>query len=328
LQALHSITLEMKAMEGAPEGGSWLRLYQKARWIVRDLAFANPSLDFDELLFVKRKWPNVNHQCSHQVGEAQLPPANLCVLKGLQGDGQVRELLTGEMAAGGIGRPDLSFDARRIVFPYAAPRRPATTYGIGAHGARGGSCFAYDICEVGIDGSNPHKLTDTPEIEDTEPCYLPGGRIAFTTSREGRYVQCGDWALVCGIFWMNADGRDVHKITETQEGEFYPGMLEDGRILYTRWDYIMKGYNVIQQLWTVNPDGTRAQLAFGDWYAFSPGPIGLYEARQIPGTNKLIATGAAHHNTGVGPVMIVDLDRNRLGPSGMLNVTPEICSTR
>ena len=323
-EELNSIAAEMKEMEAVPTGEAWLRLYLEVRWIVRGLAFANPALDFDELLFVKRNWPSINHQCSHRVGEAQAPPANLCVLKGLQGDGQVREILTGDMAAGGIGRPDLSFDGRRVVFPHAAPRRPATAYGYGVHGARGGSCYAYDICEVGIDGSNPRRLTDTPEIEDTEPCYLPGGRIAFTTSREGRYVQCGDWALVCGIFSMNADGSEVRKITEAQEGEFYPGMLADGRILYTRWDYIMKGYNVIQQLWTVNPDGTRAQLAYGDWYSFSPGPIGLYEARQIPGTNKVIATGAAHHNTGVGPVMIVDMDRNRLGASGMANVTPEI----
>ncbi len=323
-KALAVIAAEMPAMKDAAAGETWLQLYLKARWVVRDLAFASPAVDFNELLFVKRNWPNTNHQCSHRVGEAQLPPANLCVLTGLRGDGRVREILTDEMAAGGIGRPDLSFDARRVVFSYAAPRQPATAYGSGVHGVRGGRCFAYDIYEVGLDGGGLRRLTNSPEVEDTEPCYLPDGRIAFTTSREGRYVQCGDWALVCGIFSMNPDGSDPRKITEAQEGEFYPSMLEDGRILYTRWDYVMKGYNVIQQLWAVNPDGTHSQLAYGDWYSFSRGPIGLYEARQIPGTGKVIATGAAHHNTCVGPLLIADLALNRLGPAGLTNVTPEV----
>ena len=63
------------------------------------MEFANPALDFDELLLVKRNWPGFNQQCSHCVGEAQVPPANLCLLKGLCGDGQVRGLLTGDMVS-------------------------------------------------------------------------------------------------------------------------------------------------------------------------------------------------------------------------------------
>jgi len=76
--------------------------------------------------------------------------------------------------------------------------------------------------------------------------------------------------------------------------------------------------------WVVNPDGTRAQLAYGDWYRFSRGPIALQEARQIPGTRKIVAVGAAHHNTCAGPVMVADLNQNRGGPEGLINLTPEI----
>jgi len=101
-------------------------------------------------------------------------------------------------------------------------------------------------------------------------------------------------------------------------------MLEDGRIIYTRWDYVMKAYNVIQQLWAVNPDGRAATLAFGDHYAFSVGPIAFFEARQIPGTSRVICTGAAHHNSCVGPIMIVDLDQNRGNRNAMVNVTSEV----
>jgi len=311
-------------MERADPGASIRGLYMKARWALRDLAFSNPRLDFDEILFVKRQWPWVNHQCSHRVGEAQIPGANLCVLTGLSPDGRIREILDEKHSRGGIGRFDLTFDAQRIVFPYAAPRAAPTPYGYGKPDVRGGACIMYDIYEVRTDGTGLRQLTNDPEAEDTEPIYLPNGRIAFMTSRDGRYVQCGDWALACGMYTMDSDGTDLRRVTEPKEGEFYPNMLEDGRIMYTRWDYVMKGYNVIQQLWAVNPDGRGAALLFGDHYAFSVGPIAFFEARQIPGTSRILCTGAAHHNTGAGPIMIVDLKQNRGTRSSMVNVTPEV----
>ncbi|MCF7954192.1 MAG: hypothetical protein K9M75_00170 [Phycisphaerae bacterium] len=315
---------EAMQKEMAKHSGSYKDLYFKVRWAMRQLAFSNPAIDFDELLFVKRQWPWMNHQCGHRVGEAQIPGANLCVLKGLDGNCEVREILTGDYTEGGIGRPDLSYDAKRIVFPFAKKRVPATPYGSNRPGFRGGACYAYDIYEVGVDGSGLKRLTNGPETEDTEPIYLPNDRIAFTTSRDDRYVQCGDWALACGIYTMDTNGSDLQRVTEPKEGEFYPSMLEDGRIMYTRWDYVMKGYNVIQQLWAVNPDGRKAGLLYGDHYAFSVGPITFQEARQIPGTSKIICTGAAHHNTCAGPIMIVDTRLNRGGPESMVNVTPEI----
>jgi hypothetical protein len=302
----------------------YLNQYNKLRWAVRELAFSNPKIDFDEIAFVKRLWPKLGHQCSHRVGEAQYPGANLCILKGLSPDGKIRYLLDAKRAKGGIGRFDLSYDGKRIVFPYAAPRKIPTRYGYDIPKMRGGSCIMYDIYEVGVDGTKLRQLTNNPDSEDTEPIYLPDGRIAFMTSRDGRLVQCGDWGLVCGMYSMDANGGDLRRITEPKEGEFYPNMLDDGRIMYTRWDYVMKGYNVIQQLWAVNPDGRRASLLYGDHYAFSVGPITFFEARQIPGTSKIICTGAAHHNTGTGPIMIVDFEQNRGTRKSMANVTPEI----
>ena len=312
--------------------------YFQVRRAVRELLFTHPALDFDELLFVRRHWPHMNHQCGHRVGENQTPGADLCVLKGLRPDGQVRGLLPPELAAKcGIGRPDLSFDATHIVFPLALPRDPPTRYPSGGGHAgydpknpadsssyRGGACQMYDIYEINANGSGLRQITRDTKAENTEPCYLPDGRIVFTSSRGGRMVQCGDWALVFGMYTMNPDGSDVRSFTQPQDSEFYPSMLDDGRILFTRWDYVMKAYNVIQQLWSVYPDGTRTQLAYGDWQAFSRGPIALFEARQIPGTQQVVAVGAAHHNTCAGPLMIADLEQNRGGPGGLRNITPEV----
>lgn len=329
---LDTVAAALSTTDGAD---AWRGLYCRTRWALRTALLAHPRLGDGKLLYVRRQWPYFNHQCAHRVGEAQIPGANLCVLTGLGGDGAVRTILDAATAQGGIGRPDLSFDATRIVFPYARPRATPTKFPSGGgHGGydpsnptdstsyRGGACHMYDICTVGVDGTGLTRLTTDDAAEDTEPCWMPDGRVLFTSSREGRLVQCGDWALVFGLWSMAADGGDLRKVGEPQDSEFYPSLLEDGRILYTRWDYVMKAYNVIQPLWTVFPDGRRSQLAYGEWYAFSRGPIALFEGRQIPGTRLVVAVGAAHHNTGVGPIMVVDLDKNRQGPSGMVNLTP------
>jgi len=301
----------------------WTQLYYDTRTAIREAALSNPLIDFDELLFVKRITPPPGHQCSHHVGSAQRPGSDLCILSGLRPDGEVRSILGEKLPVGAIGRPDLSFDAKRIVFPYALPRPEPTRYPLGQPGQVGGACLDYQLYEIGVDGKTLTRLTDGPG-DNTEPCYLPDGRICFTSPRAGRLVQCGDWALVFSLFTMNRDGSDVQAITEAKEGEWFPSVLDDGRIIYMRWEYVMKPFNTIQYLWTVKPDGSGARLAFGDHFEYSAGPLSFIEARQIPGTSKVIATGAAHHNCGVGPICIVDLGKNRSGPDGLFRVTPEV----
>ena len=187
----------------------------------------------------------------------------------------------------------------------------------------GGACLDYQIHEIAVDGSDLRQLTDGPS-ENTEPCYLPDGRICFTSSRCEKFVQCGDWAIVFSLYAMNRDGSGVVPITVAKEGEWWPTVLADGRILYMRWEYALKPFNTIQYLWTVFPDGTKATLAYGDHFAFSPGPLSFIESRQIPGTARVITVGAAHHNSGVGPLCIVDLDKNRGDESGLVRITPEV----
>jgi len=316
---------ELAAQEEAGNNpvADWEKLYFEARWAVRKAAFANPLLDFDELLFVKRYTPGIAHQCSHHVGSSQRPGSDLCIISGIRPDGEVRSVLRDQLPPGAISRPDLSFDARTIVFPYAAPRPKPTSYPYGKPGLVGGACLDYQLYEVGVDGSDLRQLTTGP-YENTEPCYLPDGRICFTSSRCRRFVQCGDWAIVFSLFGMNRDGSEVRAMTEAKEGEWFPSVLDDGRIIYMRWEYVLKPFNTIQYLWTVNPDGTGAKLAFGDHFAFSPGPLTFIEARQVPGTSLVMATGAAHHNAGVGPICLLDLGRNRGDAAGMVRLTPEV----
>ncbi len=80
-------------------------------------------------------------------------------------------------------------------------------------------------------------------------------------------------------------------------------MLDDGSILFTRWEYQDKSVFPIQSLWTINPYGTRLNLVYSNTITT---PNTIWQARPIPGTRKLLCTLAPHHGNPVGAIGILD----------------------
>jgi len=302
-----------------PDAQAWLKLYVNAHWAVRRLAFLNPLLAHNGILFVRRHHSSYMHQCARRLGPSNPPGGDLCILSA---DGTVRSLTAGRLPPGVFGRPDLSFDGKRLVFGYALARQDAKPFSEKTALEDTGYCYNFQVWEMGLDGSGLRQLTEGPS-ENSDPIYLPNGRIAFMSDRAGGRVQCGDWAKAYCVFTMNPDGSDVRQITMSKDGEWDPCLLDDGTILFTRWEYVMKFWSPIQFLWSVRPDGTGAQLIYGnDLSRKGEYPLNFALARQIPGTSKLVSIGSAHHNTGSGPVCLIDLRHGRDGREGLVRLTP------
>lgn len=321
----------VKAGECDPR--AWLQLYVAARWAVRRLLFKHPALQ-SPLLFVRRHHANAMHQCARRLGTFTLPGGEICRLDGVSAEGlpTVTSLTAGRFPSGTFGRPDLSFDGRRMVFGFAPERKPedrlkdvgpiseqtAPLYASQAAGA----CEPFQVWEVPLDGGAPRKLTEGP-CENSDPLYLPGGRIAFMSHRLGGLVQCGDWALAYCVFTMNPGGSDVRQVTTSKDGEWDPFLLADGTIGFTRWEYVMKFWSPIQMVWSVRPDGSNPQIVYGsDLSQTYDHPLNYASARQIPGTSRLVCIGSAHHNTGAGPVCVVDMAKGPNAADGLQRLTP------
>lgn len=314
--------LLQEAKSGKADSGAWRKLYLEARWAVRRLAFHNPLLKCDGLLFVRRYHPEYMHQCARRLGPASRPGGDLCILSPIAPDGSVRSLTRGLLPEGVYGRPDLSFDGKRILFGYAQARAKPVPFSEGAALQGTGYCYDFQVHEMALDGTGLRKLTEGP-YENADPLYLPDGRIAFMSSRAGGLVQCGDWAIVYCVFTMDPDGSNVRQITKSKDGEWDPSLMEDGTILFTRWDYMMKFWSPIQFLWSVRPDGSNPKLIYGNnLFGPNPGPLNFAMARQIPGTSSIVCIGSAHHNTGAGPVCLVDCNWGRDGKPGLMRLTP------
>jgi hypothetical protein len=164
---------------------------------------------------------------------------------------------------------------------------------------------SYHLYSLDVASGHVEQLTDGP-YHDVHPLLLPDGRILFVSTRRASYSMCQPGASSC-MHTMDADGRNIRPASVNTLGDHSPQMLPDGRVLFTRWEYIDKGLFLRQGLWTMNPDGTRLQLFFGNTIR---DPNTIWQARPIPGTPSVVATFAPHHGTPHGAIGIVN---NRRG---------------
>jgi hypothetical protein len=191
---------------------------------------------------------------------------------------------------------NLSFDGRTVFF---SARRP---------GVEGG----WHIYEIGVDGQGLRQITRGPG-RDISPALLPDGRIAFVSDRADTWVQCqGQKASL--LYTCNRDGSGVRRLSANIDSDHAPQVMNDGRLLFTRWDYgIEKNVFARHALWTMNPDGTGLKLFFGNTIE---DPAGFWEARPVPGRPEVICAFGPHHQHHAGMLGAVWDRRGPEAPRG------------
>jgi hypothetical protein len=191
---------------------------------------------------------------------------------------------------GGIRDPQVHYDGSRILFAY-----------------RKGGTENYHLYEINCDGSGLRQLSDGP-FDDIEPSYLPDGGIVFVSSRAKRWVNC--WTTpVAVLHRCDGDGRNIRDISSNNEHDNTPWPLPDGRILYTRWEYVDRSQTNYHHLWTANPDGTGQTVYFGNLH---PGVV-MIDAKPIPGSDKIVASFSPGHGQTEHAGWIAVVDR-KAGP--------------
>ena len=319
---------ELEARQKAAEGGTGedqQKIADALAALRRRAMLAHPALKFDRLLFLKRSAGGYGHTYADQNGNTM--GGNLCVLSPVSAEGKVTNLVP-ELDGGLFDRFDLSFDARKVVFGYKKKDKSFRIYEIDidpSTGLRASKSLRQLTCAA--DGeANVIKRSDLPGrcrfggYDDMDPCYLPNGKIIFASTRSMRNVFCAG-ATVTTLYMMDADGRNVRCVSAGPINETAPAVLDDGRIVYTRWEYVDKGLGNGASLWTIRPDGSGSDHVFKNNTVW---PAGMSNARSIPGSKQIVTIGGTHHNTAVGPVVLVDTHLSRRGTEAMTSLTPEI----
>jgi len=291
---------EWKRLADAPKtnGARWEDLWRRVHRQRRRIVFLNPLARTGPILFVKHAPGGVfSHQLTQYYGACARPGGGIFVLEEPGRSMTVRELAAGRLPLGAYMTPDVSWDGKRVVFAYCAVPTPPPNRT--AHLDR-----VFHIYEMRADGSGLRRLTDGP-YDDFSPRYLPDGRIIFISTRRGGFHRCGRGPCpVYTLAVMDPDGSNPHTISYHETHEWDPAVLNDGRIAYTRWDYVDRNAVHYQQLWTIRPDGTDPRIFYGNntW-----NPVGVWEARPVPGSRRLMATAAAHHAMTAGSIILLDV---------------------
>ena len=206
-----------------------------------------------------------------------------------QGSGEVRTLI--EDAGSAFRDPVVHYDGKKVLFSY-----------------RKGGTHHYNLYEVSLADGKLTQLTGG-DWDDVEPTYLPDGGIAFCSTRCKRYVVC--WlAPVAVLHRCNSDGSDIRQLSSGAVVENTPAVLPDGRILYTRWEYVDRDAISFHHLWVMNPDGTAASIFYGNMH---PGGV-FIDAKPVPASDKVLYVDSGYHGSHEHTGQLMMLNTNEKGP--------------
>ena len=176
---------------------------------------------------------------------------------------------------------------------------------------------SYHIYEMDLKSRKIKQLTRLAEVSDIDPIYLPDGDIAFASTRAAKYCGCNRH-IMCNLYKMSPDGANITQIGNSIEFEGTPSITRDGKILYTRWEYVDRNFSGAQGLWTCNPDGTRHALYWGQ-ETKNPALNGI----QIPNSSKVAAILSSCHDIAWGALAIIDKNIGVEGEKSVVKIFPE-----
>jgi formylglycine-generating enzyme required for sulfatase activity len=268
---------------------------------------ANPLLDFDKLLLIRRNPANLGLPQNWQ-GNCALArdgfDNEIAVLSPVRPAGALTTLYK---PAGGkfVGDVDLHFNADRLLFSMPDDQQ------------------RFQVWELKADGTGLRQITKSePDVDNYDACYLPGGRIVYDSTAIMQGVPCvGGGNTVANLFLTDADGSTRRRLCFDQDHDWCPTVLPDGRVMYTRWEYSDVPHYFSRLLFKMNPDGTGQSELYG---SNSCWPNSTFYARPIPGSaSKMVAIVSGHHGVPrMGELVLFDVSRGQRENEGVIQRIP------
>ncbi|MFZ5832176.1 MAG: SUMF1/EgtB/PvdO family nonheme iron enzyme [Planctomycetota bacterium] len=311
--------LEQSTAPGEPNPAALDKLRADLDQLRADALLSNPLLDLKGLLLVKRK-PNwrldksgkpffgsspgneigmpSNHECNSSVPR-DVWDNEIAVLSPVRPDGKLSTLYR-PSDSGFVGEIDLSFDGQRMLFTKS-------------------DADNWKVFEIGADGSGLRQVSQTPtDVDMMDPCYLPNGQVMVACTACMQSVPC--WhglRYVATLYVMNADGSGVRQLCFDQDHNHHPTVIDNGQVIYTRWEYTGMSHIWVRNLMVMNPDGTSQRAIYGSNSYF---PNSLYFTRQLPGQpGKFVSILTGYHGPQrMGHLVVLDTNRSAFEDEGVV----------
>ena len=303
LKRLDAIARQLAAGKETPE------LVKRFEALRTEALLANPLLNFEKLLFVRRSRRNMG-LVNNWLGNSSLRGTGfdneIAVLSPVSPKGEITTLFKPE---GGkfVGDVDLHFDGGKMLFSMGA-----------------GSNGRWQVCEIKADGSGLRELPLIMEkdVLNYDACYLPDGNIIFNSTAPFIGVPCVTGSShVTNLYLLQSASGKIRRLTFDQDHNWCPTVLNNGRVLYLRWEYCDIPHYVARILFHMNPDGTDQKEYYG---SNSYWPNSTFFARPIPGdSTKFVGVISGHHDTQrMGEFILFDTGKGRFEADGVIQRIP------
>jgi hypothetical protein len=279
------------------------------------------SLGTDEVMFIKRYTYDANHYYTEYVNSTWMPGGGIYILN--LKTGAVRSVIS-NLSNGVFRRFDISFDATKVVFDF-----------------KKNNDSGYRIYEAEIATGQARAITVPPSNEaeliskyrncyhhgtdDMDPAYLPDGGIVFTSTRAQLGTLCdgADCFTSPNLYRIQPDGTKLTQLSVNATSEFTPTVLPDGRILYSRWEYVDKASAAIKCQWSMYPNGAGSAEVYKNDINLPPSTT---QGRIIPGTlDRYLFLGSPHYEWNqLGTIFKIDMSKNIRTREPMTLFTPEV----
>ena len=312
LKRLEALKKTHDALPGAgAEAAGAARLNEIAdefRKLRAEALLANPLLDFDRILVVKRRADRLGLPANWE-SNSSLPHTGydneIAVLSDFRGAGTMTTLFRPE---GGrfVGDVDLHWKADRLIFSMP------------------GKNGRWQIHELRADGTGLRELglITQPDVDNYDACYLPGGGIIFTSTAPFVGVPCVTGSShVSNLYLYDPAKAAVRRLTFEQDHDWCPTVLPNGRVLYLRWEYADIPHYVSRILFHMNPDGTEQMEYYG---SNSYWPNSTFFARPCPGSpTRFVGVVSGHHDTPrMGELVLFDAAAGKHEADGVVQRIP------
>lgn len=284
-----------------------IALASELRALREEALLGNPLLKFDRLLLVKHDAEKLrlprNDACYSSIPQHGYD-CEISILSPVAPTGRLTTLFK---PPGGkyLADVELNFEADKLLFTMPGANR-------------------WQVFELNGDGMGLRQVTRSAhdDVDHFDPCYLPNGSILFCSTANGQSVPCYNGTRrVGGIYLMDPKTGTVRQLTFDQDDNSYPTVMNNGRVMFTRWEYAGTPHFFTRLVFQMNPDGTGQEELYG---SNSYWPNAIYGARAIPGhASQFIGIVSGHHgDRRMGELVLFDAAKGRQETAGVVQRIP------
>lgn len=205
-----------------------------------------------------------------------------------------------------ISDPELSFDGSRLLYSSI------------------GTNDRWHLFELDLTSGSTRQVTPEAykDFDSFDGCYTPDGRLIFCSTGTFLGLPCTNGGnKMCGMFIFDPKTGKTRQLTYDQDSNWGPIVMNNGLILYQRWEYADLPHSNSRFIFSMNPDGTGQQAYYGSNSYF---PTAFFNSRPIPGhPTAIVGVVSGHHSVSrSGRLMVIDPAKGRKEAEGVVAEIP------